>query len=221
MGDRLRFRTPSGTCAEPAAQLEELGRRSAGVVRAQTARRQEMAEGVAISTWHAGLSPADGAGAAARRAAVQRAGGAGSSISTVCADSRVKSRTRGSAACLAALCRAAANTGAARPDADGDANAFRIRRGREFAAACSGGLGIYATLCARPFRRGTLQYHPIGTITRPDSNDSPGTLNPQVGGKFRYSFRSTLEVGRTVHRLVGSIIAANHASRSRHKTCAI
>src|SRR5260370_26604516 len=103
MGERLRFRTPSGACAEPAAQLKELGRRSAGVVRAQTARRQEMAEGVAISTWHAGLSPAGGACAAAPRATVQRAGGASSSVSIVCADSRVESRTRGSAACLAAL----------------------------------------------------------------------------------------------------------------------
>src|SRR5207245_10347690 len=83
MGDRLRFRTPSGAGAEPAAQLEELGRRSADLVRTQTTQRQEMAEGLAISTWHAGLSAAGCAGAVARRAAVQGPGGTAASVWTL------------------------------------------------------------------------------------------------------------------------------------------
>src|SRR5207245_4303700 len=188
MDDRLRVRTPSGAGAEPAAQLEELGGRSADLVRTQTTQRQEMAEGLAISTWHAGLSAAGCAGAVARRAAVQRAGGTASSISTLPADSRVESGTRRSAACLAAVCRTAADDGTARPGADGDANAFRIRRSGTFAAACSGSLGIYAALRARPLRRGALQYHATGTIAGPDSNDSPRTLSPQVRGTFQQAF---------------------------------
>src|SRR5690242_15487396 len=128
-----------------------------------------MAEILAVGTRFLRVFAPGCARAVAPGAALQRAGRSDSTSSFISEDSRGKVRTVRSAACFAAVCGIAADSGATRTVAERDANAFGICSSREFGAACSGSAGIHAALRALPLWRRALRHHQARAIARAGS----------------------------------------------------